>query len=70
LTTFEICDCCGYEAGYDYDRETSKGDLEKLRNHWVIDRKCKFWNKKSPEDWDPVRQMKEAGIDISLYQNT
>lgn len=69
LTTFEICDCCGCESGYDYDGETNNEHLEKLRAHWIIDNKCKFWSKKAPKGWDPIHQLKEAGIDASLYKN-
>ena len=68
-TTFEICGCCGCEAGYSYDQRTSQEDLKKLRDYWFIDNNFKFWRGEAPKNWNPIRQMKESGIDVSKYEN-
>ena len=64
-TTFEICDSCGNESGYSYDQNSSEEHLEKHRKEWVLINKCTWWStvSKPPGGWDPVEQMKQAGIE-------
>lgn len=63
-TTFEICESCGCEAGYEFDRDTSKGHILKLRRNWVVSNGCKWWGSinDQPKNWNPGRQMRNAGL--------
>jgi hypothetical protein len=65
-TTFEICDSCGCEAGYEYDPSSSNEHLEKHRRKWVVNKNCKWWSTttKPPIGWNPIEQMKKAGIKV------
>lgn len=65
-TTFEICECCGSESGYEYDQNSTPERLQNLRREWVIERNCEWHGDKKciPENWDPVKQMKAADIEI------
>lgn len=65
-TTFEICPSCGCEAGYHYQPGSSAAHLEKHRRAWMVDRHCAWWDAphKPPPGWDPIEQMRQAGIPI------
>jgi len=65
-TTFEICESCGCESGCEYDANSSEEHLEKHRKEWVINNKCKWWSStsKPPENWNPIKQMEDAGINV------
>ena len=41
-TTFEICDCCGAEAGYTFDAQTSDESMNDLRREWLCGRDAKW----------------------------
>jgi len=67
----EICHSCGIHFGYDDDpyASGSKGTKEEVyqrwRNVWIS--KGKFWSTgiKPPENWDPVEQLKNIGIELN-----
>lgn len=75
---YSICACCGVEAGNeDYK---PKWTLEyrikwiKQRFYWklgekrtIYDKKFLMWfdEKKKPENWNPIDQLKNIGIDFS-----
>ncbi len=64
-TTFEICDSCGCESGYDYSCNSSELQLEIIRREWVLNKKCEWFSSlKPPTNWDPYEQMRKAGINI------
>lgn len=69
-TTFEICDSCGCESGLEYDQFSTQEHLLKTRLQWVKGNNCEWWGSKKdkPEDWDPFKQMKEAGIEIPIQE--
>ncbi|HZT14009.1 MAG TPA: hypothetical protein VFA29_14515 [Candidatus Baltobacteraceae bacterium] len=59
--SFEICPSCGFEFGYHDDL---KGySYEEWRKKW-IQGGMKFWSKRDtvPRDWDPVAQLRAAGL--------
>ncbi len=66
-TTFEICDSCGCESGYQYMQNSPKERIEELRRDWVINKKCKWHSTvtKEPVNWSPIEQMEKAGISAS-----
>ena len=57
--SYNICPCCGTEFGYD----DSKIAHAELRKRWVSDG-MQWWSKHQikPDDWDPIKQPKEAGL--------
>ncbi len=65
-TTFEIYDSCGCEAGCEYNQNSNERDLTKHRAEWVINKGCKWWSAttRSPSGWDPLAQMRRAGIKV------
>jgi hypothetical protein len=56
----EICPRCGTEFGY---HDSSSSDSE-LRHRWL--KAGAAWHSRfrcPPQDWDPYRQLKQAGLD-------
>jgi uncharacterized Zn finger protein (UPF0148 family) len=64
-TSFEICCCCGFQSGYEYNERSTSQDFEKLRKMWIEKHKKGWWSKatKPPKEWSAEQQMKAAGID-------
>ena len=55
--TFEICECCGNEAGYQYDHKTKESQLVTLRSIWLDSKpKEKPWL-----DGKPLKPIDETG---------
>jgi hypothetical protein len=55
VPSFDICDCCGTQFGYD-DARTPHSVL---REKWVA--KGMLWHSRvitAPPDWDPVEQLR------------
>jgi len=57
--TYDICPCCSFEAGNEYDHRSSSDDFERLRNIWVQDMKAEWWKKPAPKNWDYKKQISE-----------
>ena len=54
--SFDICDCCGCEAG---NEDYAPGLLDRYRQNW-LDNGAKWHDSKTkPVDWDDGRQLKE-----------
>ena len=52
--TYEICDCCGVEFGYE---DSTLQGIKKYRTKWLEDG-AKWHSKKSePENWSVVEQL-------------
>lgn len=52
--TYEICDCCGIEFGYE---DSTLQGIKKYRTKWLEDG-AKWHSKKSePENWSVVEQL-------------
>jgi hypothetical protein len=59
----EICHCCGFEIGYEDAGRTH----QELRDDWIRGGMVGFYPPdKSKEDWDPIQQLKAAGLWSSL----
>lgn len=59
---FVICDCCGFQSGYDDDDQGLT--FEQYRKKW-IERGAPWVNPaKKPPDWDLLSQLKKSGINI------
>jgi len=61
--SYEICPSCGFEFGVtDDDRGHSD---ESWRHKWIRAGMPWDWGRsKPPNDWDPVRQLKNIGVDV------
>lgn len=53
---FVICDCCGFQSGYD-DLDQGK-TFEEYRNEWILNGAPWFNNKKKPSGWRLELQLK------------
>ena len=65
-TTFEICECCGSESGFEYNQNSTIEHFAKVRYEWVIENSCDWWGEEytKPSNWNPFLQMKLANIEI------
>jgi len=65
-TTFEICDCCGAESGYQYGADATEERLLELRRAWFHSRAAKWHStiRKPPAGWAPVAQLRSAGLKV------
>jgi len=71
---WEICPCCGIQFGYDdFGRDVLAFDLrerEMLHRAWRlkwIAGGMRFWSPRAlPFDWDPLRQLRNAGLDQAI----
>jgi hypothetical protein len=66
VPSYEICDCCGTEFGY--EDAAADGDVpymhERLRENWA--RAGYPWTSAAgdpPAGWNPAEQMRSAGIE-------
>lgn len=55
--SFEICPCCGIQYGYNDTRWTHV----ELRDCW-IKLGMKWRHLPAPDNWDPIKQLKTAGL--------
>ena len=53
--SFDICECCGAEVGYD---DCSVEDIKSTREEWIKNGAKWFWPKAKPENWSLEEQMK------------
>lgn len=62
--TFTICDCCGFESGFDDEAKDKPETIEEYRERWL--REGAIWFSSSvqrPENWDLRIQLKNIDID-------
>ena len=57
-SSFNICPCCGTEFGY----HDSKISHKVLREKWVIACTPFHFEKEKPKNWDPKKQLENAGL--------
>lgn len=59
--SFEICDCCGVEFGYeDYTKESVKA----YRKKW-LETGANWWElKKKPKNWDIEKQLQNIPVNF------
>jgi hypothetical protein len=53
--SFDICECCGAEFGYD---DCFFDDVKRTREEWLKDGAKWHWPKDKPENWSLEEQMK------------
>lgn len=62
LPNFELCICCGYQAGYDDDDQGHS--IESYRKWW-FERGAPWCHlEDKPKDWDLKKQLKNINIII------
>lgn len=60
--TFVICDCCGFESGYDdLDRGYS---IQEYRRKWLKEGAKWFDKSKKPVNWSLGKQLKNISIKL------
>lgn len=63
--SFAICNCCGCESGYEYQSNTTENRLFQLRREWLFERNGDWFQLKArPKDWNALRQLQIAGLEI------
>lgn len=53
--TFEICDCCGVEFGYE---DSTPSSTKEYRSHWLVNGAAWFQPETRPPDWNLESQLK------------
>ncbi|MBD7912472.1 hypothetical protein [Clostridium cibarium] len=61
IPSFDICDCCGVEFGYE---DTSEANIIRYRQKWIEAGGEWFCKEMKPADWDMKKQLKNIGVDI------
>jgi hypothetical protein len=59
--TFDICDCCGVEFGYE---DATIEAADRFREIWIKNGAHWFNEKGKPEDWNLLNQLAKIGIKI------
>ena len=59
--TFEICDCCGTEFGYE---DTTPAAAGRARQKWIANGAGWFRPKRKPENWNPEAQLQGIPADF------
>lgn len=69
--SYEVCDCCGFEFGYDDEPGTAppKSFADFLKE-WVDDGCIWFNPGKKPPGWNLEQQQKKAGMSFSIKAGT
>jgi hypothetical protein len=60
-STFDICDCCGIEFGYE---DWCKESLFEYRTEWIKSGANWFTQKSKPDDWSLKDQLRKIGIEL------
>lgn len=60
--TYNICPCCSFEAGNEYDHRTDETGFKRLRDIWINEMKAQWWKKPPPEGWCYREQLEAANL--------
>src|SRR5262245_11884475 len=61
---YEVCDCCGFEFGFDDEPGTGPGvSFDEYRHEWIAGGCAWFTPPQRPEDWSLERQLQAVGIE-------
>lgn len=60
--TFEICECCGVEFGYE---DTTAVGVKRFRHAWELNGRKWFEPDKMPENWSWEKQKLKIPYDFS-----
>jgi hypothetical protein len=55
--TYDICDCCGVEFGYE---DSATASVKRYRLEWLQQGAPWFRPEARPPDWDPEEQIKRV----------
>lgn len=61
VPSFDICDCCGIEFGYE---DTTEENVKNYRKKWIDSGGEWFCKDLRPDNWSMREQLKNIGIDI------
>jgi hypothetical protein len=59
--SFDICDCCGIQFGYE---DTSEPNIIKYRLKWIESGGKWFCQEMKPANWNIREQLKNIGIEL------
>lgn len=59
--SFDICDCCGIEFGYEDCTETN---IIEFREKWIKSGAKWFCENEKPSNWDIKEQLRNINIEI------
>lgn len=59
--TYTICECCGFESGFDDDN--MEMTLEEYREEW-IEEGTKWFSKEKPLNWSLEKQLKNINVEL------
>lgn len=65
--TFELCDCCGFESGYDDDDQGYS--IDSYREKWLLSGANWFFDKTRPSVWTKdikIKQLKNIGVELDI----
>jgi hypothetical protein len=60
ISTFNICDCCGSEAGY---QDCSPESARSNRVRWIAAGAPWFCKKSRPDDWEIAVQLRNVAVE-------
>ena len=60
--TYDICPCCSFEAGNEYDHRTTEVDFIRLRRIWINEMKAEWWKKPAPKNWSFEGQLEKKNL--------
>jgi hypothetical protein len=61
--SYEVCDCCGFEFGYDDNPGTAPPlTFDEYRKQWIASGAESFDPAKRPESWSLSEQLSRIGI--------
>ena len=55
--SFEICDCCGVEFGYE---DSTVESIKQFRENWITSGASWFNSKEKPDQWNYEEQVKNV----------
>ncbi len=59
---YEICLCCSFESGNQYDHSSEADHFLHLRKVWVNKMEAKWWKAPAPKEWNYKDQLENAGL--------
>ena len=62
--SFEICDCCGVEFGYE---DSTTESIKRFRENWIASGVNWFNSKEKPDQWSLGEQLKNAVMRSNFY---
>ncbi|WP_082472327.1 hypothetical protein [Paenibacillus bovis] len=64
VPSYEICSCCGFEAGFDDDAASYPQTIPEYRASWLKHDAPWFMLKEKPANWDLKEQLKNINFEL------